>query len=159
AVNRTIDNEFGDSVTGEKPMFLPTTAGIWEGQDCEGCRVQPDRAKAFNGTWNAATFRQEKDGSGQISFSLNFKGTAIYVYLITGNQIGESITTLTECNITLDGRHADSYRHDPDQTTLINYNVLAFSRTNLSNTNHTLNVSTGGVDYHVFLNFDYAIYT
>jgi hypothetical protein len=39
------------------------------------------------------------------------------------------------------------------------YNVLGFNSTSLSNIDHTLRVSTGGVDYHVFVNFDYAIYT
>ncbi|KAF9463488.1 hypothetical protein BDZ94DRAFT_1163882 [Collybia nuda] len=154
-INRTIDDEFGDSATGEKPIFLPSTQGIWAGEECGGCRVQPDRALAFKGTWKAATYRNEEPGG---KFTLT--GTAIYVFFITGNQIaGGIITTLTECNFTLDGQQASFYRHIPDQTTILNYNVLAFSRENLPNVDHTLKASTEGVDHHVFVNFDYAIYT
>lgn len=85
ATNRTIDDEFGDSVTGQKAIFLPTTAGIWEGQECAGCRVQPNRDIAFEGTWNAATFRPEVGGSGPLSIDLSFKGACSCNFLSMSN--------------------------------------------------------------------------
>lgn len=81
--NRTIDNDFGDSVTGEKPVFLPTTVRAWEGRECIGCKVQPDKALAFNGTWNTATYSPER--TGPISIDLTFKGTCSCYSLSTFN--------------------------------------------------------------------------
>ncbi|KAF9457712.1 hypothetical protein BDZ94DRAFT_1202270 [Collybia nuda] len=161
ATNRTIDDQFGDSVTGQKPIFSPTTEGIWANETCAGCRFQPDKAVAFKGTWQAATFRPEPGGSGPLSIDLSFKGTAIYLFFITGNQIAGGIitTTLMECNFTLDGEHAGFYQHIPDKSEDFQYNVLGFNSTGLSNVDHTVRVTTEGVDYQPLLNFDYAIYT
>ena len=39
------------------------------------------------------------------------------------------------------------------------YDVLVFSQTNLSNTLHTLNITTSGPVGPIYVNFDYAIYT
>ncbi len=186
--NRTIDDEFGDSVTGKKPVFLPDLPGIWQGPECTGCGVQPDKTKAFKQTFNAATYTPQ---IGYTSIGLSFKGwsehislqlvlsqvrtltndcggiplagTAIYVFFIVPNTIyilfRGSITTLAECNFTLDDEHAGYYRHAPSLSTDIMYNVLVFQSENLPNTDHMLNISTSGLDYHTFTNFDYAIYT
>lgn len=69
--NRTIDDEFGDSVTGQKPVFLPNSPDVWQGQDCMVCKVHPDKTKAFNRTFNAATYNPKY---GSISIGLNFTG-------------------------------------------------------------------------------------
>ncbi|KAF9457719.1 hypothetical protein BDZ94DRAFT_1175025 [Collybia nuda] len=160
STNRTIDDQFGDPATGGRPVFLPTTEGVWEGRGCVGCGVEPDPAQAFRGTWNAATFRPGEGGSGPLYIDLSFTGTAIYVYFIIANTIQDGgVITLTECNFTLDGQHEGFYRHVRDNTPEMEYNVLVFSQTNLSNTEHALVVSAGGVNYQVFVNFDYAIYT
>ncbi|KAG5653530.1 hypothetical protein H0H81_012471 [Sphagnurus paluster] len=87
-------------------------------------------------------------------------GTAIYVFFILANFQGEGVPTETFCNFTLDGRAAGSFSHKPTSSPDLEYNALVFSRTNLSNTNHQLVVSTSGIaDRNIFLNFDYAIYT
>lgn len=50
--NRTIDDTYGDSVTGLKVVYNSP----WNtGQLCPGCRVQPDAAEAFEGTWHDTT--------------------------------------------------------------------------------------------------------
>ncbi|KAE9396739.1 hypothetical protein BT96DRAFT_996388 [Gymnopus androsaceus JB14] len=41
-VNRSIDDTLGDSVTKQKPVFLPSTPGVWENQThCPGCVLLP----------------------------------------------------------------------------------------------------------------------
>jgi len=70
-VNRTIDDSRGDSVTNQKPTFLPVTKGVWEDQTCAGCAIQPDKSLAFDGTWIAATYNA---GLGNISVTFDFKG-------------------------------------------------------------------------------------
>ncbi|KAF8219325.1 hypothetical protein L208DRAFT_1427093 [Tricholoma matsutake] len=128
-VNRTIDDTNGDSVTGAKPIYLPR------------CAIQPDPNLAFV-TWHGLPLR-----------------TAIYVFFILPNTVGPGITTQTECNFTLDGQAAGNFFHAPSSSIELIYNALVFSSSNLMNTQHTLHISTSGVDHSVFINFDYAIYT
>ena len=72
-VNATIDDHYGDSLTSALPEFLPRVAGIWEGEECGGCRVKPDRERAFRGTYNAATYRPEA-GINPVSIQMRFTG-------------------------------------------------------------------------------------
>ena len=57
AVNHTIDDELGDSVTGVKPMYSP--ADQWhEHAQCPTCGVTmaADASKAFQGTWHDTSY-------------------------------------------------------------------------------------------------------
>ncbi|PFH51666.1 hypothetical protein AMATHDRAFT_141958 [Amanita thiersii Skay4041] len=157
-VNRTIDDSLGDPVTGFRPIFLPTKPGVWEDQTCKGCFIQPDRGRAFNGTWTAATYHPELK---HISITLEFPGVAIYVFFILANGgLRNGTTANTECNFTLDGVYARAFTHQPDLTsTNLEYDATAFTVTGLSNNTHQLVISTNDVDHAVFVNFDYAIYT
>ena len=71
-VNRTIDDTQGDSVTGAKPTYVPSTGGVWAGPDCSGCAIHPNRALAFDGTWTAATYNAQL-GLTAIQFSFTGK--------------------------------------------------------------------------------------
>ncbi|TFK62509.1 hypothetical protein BDN72DRAFT_386977, partial [Pluteus cervinus] len=92
-VNRTIDDTLGDRITGFMPIYSPTTSGIWEGADCVGCGIQPDKTLAFDSTWMAATFQPQVFTS--MSVDLKFTGVAIYVFFILANNQGPGITTRT----------------------------------------------------------------
>ncbi|KAF5387048.1 hypothetical protein D9615_001533 [Tricholomella constricta] len=152
-VNRTIDDTLGDSVTGARPMFLPDDPGVWEDQTCGDCRVKADKALAFKGTWTSASYKGP-DGT-PISIRMNFTGTAIYVFLIIAN-----IKTDTACNFTLDGRHVGSFLHSPSSHhDRFQYNVAAYTGLNLPNIDHNLTISASGRDRHLYVSFDYAIYT
>ncbi|KAF8891361.1 hypothetical protein BD779DRAFT_1670977 [Infundibulicybe gibba] len=154
--NRTIDDTLGDSVSHVRPVYSPSQGGIWEDATCKGCRIAPDASKAFQGTWTAATYNP---GLKAISIDLAFKGTAIYVFFILGNDAGAGITTRTECDFILDGDRVSSFRHTPSQSKALEYNALAFSTANLPNIDHKLSIVTANKSYSVFVNFDYAIYT
>ncbi|KAF8891353.1 hypothetical protein BD779DRAFT_198887 [Infundibulicybe gibba] len=157
--NRTIDDTNGDSVTGARPTYLPAaddlTPSPWADASCTGCRIQPDPSRAHDGTWTAATFHPGMN----ISINFGFQGTAVYVFFINANVQATGVTTLTECDFYVDGAHSSSYRHDPTTSTDIDYNVLAFSTTNLTNSDHTINIVTANEINSTFLNFDYALYT
>jgi len=71
-VNRTIDDSFGDSVTGALPKYLPTTAGVWKNQACEDCWLKPDARQAFKGTFTSATYRKSP-----VSIQLDFTGKLV----------------------------------------------------------------------------------
>ncbi|THV03987.1 hypothetical protein K435DRAFT_714971 [Dendrothele bispora CBS 962.96] len=155
AVNRTIDDSLGDSVTQQIPTYFPEH-GVWEDQTCSGCAIQPDRSLAFGGTWTAATYHAD---IGNVSISFNFHGTAVYIFFILANDQGPGITTLTECNFTLDGVVVGHFVHQPTTSLDLEYNATVFSQTGLPNKDHAFQISTTGVEDSVFVNFDYAIYT
>ncbi|THV03980.1 hypothetical protein K435DRAFT_962113 [Dendrothele bispora CBS 962.96] len=157
AVNRTIDDSLGDSVTKQRPTYFPAS-GVWDDETCSGCAIQPDRSLAFDGTWTAATYNANL---GNVSVTFNFHGTAIYIFFILANNQGPGITTVTECNFTLDGTVVGHFLHQPSNSLDLQYrdDAMVFSKTGLSNENHTFQISTTGVNHDVFVNFDYAMYT
>ena len=72
-VNRTIDDKFGDSVTGQVPQYIPD--GVWDqGDECAGCHAQPDRTQVHNGTWHDATY-DSQDPSFSTPQSARFEFT------------------------------------------------------------------------------------
>ncbi|KIK58833.1 hypothetical protein GYMLUDRAFT_60564 [Collybiopsis luxurians FD-317 M1] len=71
AVNRSIDDTLGDSVTGQRPLFLPSTLGVWEDNTCKECALQPPTSNAFKGTYTAATYNP---GLKNMSITFEFTG-------------------------------------------------------------------------------------
>lgn len=57
-LNITIDDQFGDQVTQEKPVFSPASA--WATQTCVGCAIKPDVTKMYDQTYTAAIFEPDK---------------------------------------------------------------------------------------------------
>lgn len=87
-------------------------------------------------------------------------GTAVYVFLTLANNAGDGITTLTETNFTIDDGTPTFFRHTPDMaTTDFEYQFPAFVQERLEHRTHTLRARISGPDEHLFINFDYAIYT
>jgi len=69
-VNRTIDDYFGDPITGIFPIYSP--ANLWQqGNGCARCLVRPDVSIPFDGTWHDSTFFV---GSATRSVSVTFTG-------------------------------------------------------------------------------------
>ncbi|KAG6885300.1 hypothetical protein C0993_003461 [Termitomyces sp. T159_Od127] len=154
ATNRTIDDTFGDLVTGVKPIYVPNP---WQGPECSGCSIKPPTEKAFMQTYSAFTYMEEKMPSMSIQFS--FQGTAVYVYFILANSVNDGVTTETLCDFLLDGKNVSTFHHIPTSSPNFDFNALAFNRTNLTNINHELKILTSGVNRHLFTSFDYAEYT
>jgi hypothetical protein len=53
-MNRTIDDQYGDSVTKLLPSYSPF-AGWSQGANCSTCGAQPNTGQAFSGTWHDST--------------------------------------------------------------------------------------------------------
>ncbi|KAL0946546.1 hypothetical protein HGRIS_012751 [Hohenbuehelia grisea] len=155
STNRTIDDTNGDSITGIKPVYLPTTTGVWKNAGCGHCAVTPDKLKAFQGTWTSATYNP---GLNNISVNFNFEGTAIYIFFILANNVAPGITTKTTANFMLDGVPAGSYLHTPNSSSDLTYNELAFTKQGLLNKNHSFGIVTTGSE-NILVTFDYAMYT
>ena len=82
------------------------------------------------------------------------------MFFTLANYRNDAVTTLTSVNFTVDGEVPvpSTYTPAPAPTTIFIYKALVFSKTNLSNTPHILNITTMG-NASVYVNFDYAIYT
>jgi hypothetical protein len=166
-----IDDTFGDAETGAMPVFKPAS-GVWENATCGTCFVKPERTKAHHGTWTAATSKPSIDElsiefsfTGMLSYFPNRHlliigiGTEVSIYFILANLV-PGATTLTECHFTVDGATESPFQHKPDQDSKdILYDQRVFSKTGLANKKHDIKISTSGLNFGVFLNFDYAIYT
>ncbi|KAF5388956.1 hypothetical protein D9757_005058 [Collybiopsis confluens] len=160
AANRSIDDTLGDSVTGQKPLFLPLTQGVWADATCGSiCAIRPPTQDAFDQTYTAATYNPTL---GSISIVLSFTGTAIYVFFILANAPASGVAATTTANFTLDGLFRATYDHSPDPNApafQFNESALAFSQSGLENGTHSLLISTSGLNESIFVNFDYALYT
>jgi len=81
------------------------------------------------------------------------------VFFILANKQGDGVTTLTSANFSVDGELPVPFLHTPDlSTTAFEYDALVFSQTNLSNGNHSLDITTTG-STSIYVNFDHAMYT
>jgi hypothetical protein len=73
-VNRTIDDQFGDPITGTYPTYSP--AEDWRpGANCSDCSVRPDVTKAFDGTWHDSTYYP---GDAPRTVTVTFSGTLYF---------------------------------------------------------------------------------
>lgn len=76
--NRTIDDTFGDFVTGQKVVYTPSTPLTWKTQDCTDCLLNPEVNNAHNGTYTAATCYP---ALGSMSINLTFTGMTTHLCL------------------------------------------------------------------------------
>ena len=68
-VNQTIDDQFGDSLTGRVPVFWPSP---WVNQtSTEYYALKPDVTQVYNGTYSATTYYP---AMGSVGISMNFTG-------------------------------------------------------------------------------------
>ena len=64
-VNRTIDDQRGDSVTGSQVIYYP--ADVWNDQTCGNkCSITPNASQAFDGTYTAGTYSPGTGGTAEI---------------------------------------------------------------------------------------------
>ncbi|KAJ2981000.1 hypothetical protein NUW54_g10930 [Trametes sanguinea] len=157
-VNRTIDDQRGDSVTGQLPSKSP--ANKWAfGQLCPHCGIPAgsvvDPKKVFQGTWSDSTYHP---GLPDHVINASFTGTAVYVYNLIVNIVPE-ITTETNLSFSVDGTYMGQYIHFPSAPPpLVFYNVCVFSFTELPNQAHLLEVRATGPSASLIL-FDYIVYS
>ncbi|KAF8061019.1 hypothetical protein FPV67DRAFT_1512485 [Lyophyllum atratum] len=145
--NITIDDTFGDPLSGQKIVYQP--AGAWNTIDCVPCTARPDTALAFNGTWHDGTF-YPAPGSNDfpntpLSASVTFNGTAVYVICIlartTATPFGDSNMTFV-----IDGNVADTFVKPAPGTTGFDYNVTVYSNPSLEPGTHTITIQNGHVN-------------
>ncbi|KZT69026.1 hypothetical protein DAEQUDRAFT_765805 [Daedalea quercina L-15889] len=154
--NRTIDDEFGDSITGRPPYY--GSSGWNYGPSCPGCKAQPAPEDVFMGSWHDTTSTTPSDGPAH-TVSITFNGTAVWVYCIVPNNIPHT-TTFVNISISLDGEVVGSYAHEADtKSEAYIYNVTVYSNTHLTNTQHVVTLTAMQDPDASMLLFDWAEYT
>lgn len=68
-VNRSIDDTYGDNVTGQVPVYQPN--GAWNGVNCSGCFIVPNKSLAFDETWAYGSYNP---GLNNINITFSFTG-------------------------------------------------------------------------------------
>lgn len=157
SINRTIDDELGDSISGVKPTYIP--ADGWHlGTECSTCNIGSkniDVNQAFDGTWHDVTYRV---GGPTQQVQVSFAGTAVYAYFIVPNHIAGT-TTFINTTFAVDDVEDGVFSHSPNVTsTDISYRQAVYAKTGLANANHTLLITAGGESESLVL-FDYVVYT
>ncbi|KAI0346980.1 hypothetical protein BDW22DRAFT_1351313 [Trametopsis cervina] len=151
-VNRTIDDQNGDEVTGAQVTYSPTQ--MWsQGNGCGGCSTKPDASQALDETWHDGSRTPDRDIL-PLALSFKFTGTAVYLFNILENRV------LTDVNITMDGQFVTRFTNTPNLPDFDQfvYNFPVFSSDTLPFGEHTVEMSAFGPDQTLVL-FDYAVYT
>jgi len=105
-VNRTIDDQLGDQITGTQVEYSP--ASFWSPNGVPAVQPSVGELKVyqppnlcFDGTWQLGQSQISGGSNGTISF--NFNGTAVYVFSVAPPQSPNSTITFT-----IDGKPAES---------------------------------------------------
>ena len=179
----TVDDELGDSETGQVPTYKPS--GVWEqGATCTGCFVHLDKSLTFDGTWHDSTYAPndepytvEINFTGESRKELLFltnrgltvnalchlvcaKGTAVYTFFALANFV-QFATTLTNFSFTLDNNIVGTFEHIPTTSTDLNYSVPVYVNESLENVPHNFLITAIGPDSanNSLILFDNLIYT
>ncbi|KAI0673967.1 hypothetical protein C8Q78DRAFT_990027 [Trametes maxima] len=135
-LNRTIDDQLGDSVTGMKPTYSPDTKGAWIALQDNLCGrlCFLDPKDAFEGTLRVA-FANSGDTTPHTVVAA-FTGTAVYVY----HSIFSAWTT--DLAFFLDGQPDGTFARAADGSAghHVHLNVPVYANTSLSNGTHTLKI-------------------
>ena len=152
--NRTIDDEYGDSVT----RALPEYSGHWvQGNGCDGCAIRLNTANLFRRTWHGTAASLDDDSAPKIT--LRFTGIAIYVYNVLANSVPSArFATSTNLAFTLDGAPDGTFVHKATDSTQFLFNQLVYYRTGLATGEHVLVIQPSTSPASLCM-FDYAEYT
>jgi len=160
SVNITIDDTYGDPVTGAQFTYSP--ADEWTaGQTCTSCTARPDPSEAYNGTWHDTSFFPSEETT-PTNASISFKGTAVYVYCIL-YQTSSTSDAQSYMQFMLDGEVLGSFIK-PESTSsgiTYSYNYLVYANDQLPLQTYTFTLINGqqGGDSPALTLLDYLVYT
>ncbi len=158
-VNVTVDDQFGDPVTGLVPEYSPKN-GSWNiGSPTENCppacNIGPsmfDLTQIYDKTWLDGTYWPS---DGPATITVHCTGSALYVYNILANSV-PGTTTFSDISYSIDGEAVGRFTRSPDSSSTVLYNQLVYHNTTLNHGPHTLIMTHANV---TLILFDYLIYT
>ncbi|EJD01916.1 uncharacterized protein FOMMEDRAFT_147086 [Fomitiporia mediterranea MF3/22] len=155
ARNITVDDTYGDEVTGAKPVYSP--ADVWNpGPGCSTCAIKPDATQAYNGTWHDST---RPPNAPAYTIEIGFSGYAVSAYFILANNMPAPIVTTTTMSFSIDGNNVGSFDHEPGATSDLQYNVLGFTKDGLSDSPHRLLITSEAAGKQSLVIFDRIVYS
>ncbi|OCH86687.1 hypothetical protein OBBRIDRAFT_211430 [Obba rivulosa] len=160
-INITIDDTFGDAVTGQKFAYSPSD--LWNtGQNCTVCEARLDPSKVHNGTWHDSTFFPlgvVPNSNIPMNASVSFVGTALYVFCVLAHT-SSPLDGQTDMTFTVDGRVVGTFAEQPNGSPSVDYGVPVFSIDNLSPGPHQFTLTNGHVNGNTSLVLlDHVVYT
>ena len=137
STNRTIDDSYGDLITGFIPKYSPRdqwSQGTPDNNCCLDGTVRPDNlSQLHNGTWHQTQlFSNISDTVPTVT--IQFTGTAVYVFNALANYfLEDSLTLATNITFSLDGENVGVFLHIPSSTEF-QYNVPVYTNQSLGET-------------------------
>ncbi|KAJ6562836.1 hypothetical protein DFH09DRAFT_490905 [Mycena vulgaris] len=130
-LNRTIDNFKGDLTTGFVPIYEPQHSWntVVDG-NCTLCSVKPDPTRTVDNTWHDSS---QRAGDSPSSVTIQFTGTAIYLFCIVPQ---DDPTNLVNLTFTVDGASTGATPISQFLREIFNIPSLCLQRTD-SATNRT----------------------
>ncbi|KAJ7244321.1 hypothetical protein C8J57DRAFT_1681202 [Mycena rebaudengoi] len=160
--NRTIDDFYGDPITGFIPFYEPHKAwnAVANG-NCSICFVHVDPTQTSNDTWHDSNliFNSEEQQRPFICDNSIYgdPGTAVYLFSVILNLTPSDPLVDYNLTFTLDDTLSGTFMHLAQTTSNdISYHVPIFASTGLASQPHTLIARTASPSIFIF---DYAIYT
>ena len=146
SVNRTVDDEYGDSLTGIRPSYSGNSTYGWQqGATCTTCVINTriiDVNKAFDGTWQDTTYHV---GDVPKEANVTFTGTAVYVFFIVPNLVPDH-STFINTSFFVDDNWEGAFSHEPNGSSIVEYDVSVFSMEGLEDGQHVLRIEASGED-------------
>ena len=77
-VNVTVDDQYGDPLTGKTPSYEP--GGVWrQGSSCTGCSIKLDPNQTCDGTWHDVTWSV---GNQPFTIEIEFTGSHMFILIM-----------------------------------------------------------------------------
>ncbi|CDO75240.1 hypothetical protein BN946_scf185036.g4 [Trametes cinnabarina] len=157
AVNRTIDDQFGDSVTRQLPSYQPD--GKWaQGSQCSGCALNSTNialSEVFSRTWHDSICHP---GEPDRVISVVFRGTAAHVFNLIANDFG-GVSTPSNLTFSLDNELVGAFLHEPvPNRNSVMFQQAVYVNESLDDENHSFEIRMNGPTPSLIL-FDFIVYT
>ena len=159
STNRTIDDYYGDPFTHLTPQYSPSEQWGQGTADNNHCLIRPSPSQFYDGTWHYTTFHPSTPGTVPPTITIQFTGTAVYVFNALANHIIGDLDAITNMTFSLDGETVGKFVQTPTFPSGFQYNVPVYANQSLENTNHELVIKAAAGQHPSLILFDYVVYT
>jgi len=141
-VNITVDDSAID--TGATRISYAPQLEWNIGNNCSACTARPNPQQAFAGTWHDSTFPQGGGEADLKTASLEFNGSAIYVYCILARSF-TSPDGNSDMTFFLDGQDVGKFSLSPSGDSNYDYNVPVYSNNSIPPGAHSFTLQNGQI--------------
>ncbi|EPQ52293.1 hypothetical protein GLOTRDRAFT_132411 [Gloeophyllum trabeum ATCC 11539] len=163
-VNTTIDDTYGDPLTGAQVSYAPESAWNAEGPGttCAGCTAHPAQASMYDLTWHDGTFSvtpgSDNDTGSILSLSVPFNGSVLYVFCALtftyDHPAGNS-----DMQFFIDGARVGAFELAPNGSTAYTYQYPVYVNESIPVGQHVFSLESGHAGNKSLVIFDYLVYS